>query len=115
MEDRRAAAPIPLHCAPFSHDPAEDVTVLREWVQAMEALPEPASVVPRHCPDCGGRGTVVIDGRRRDRVHGACGSCCECSCPTPTDNRYQPCGSLTRQQCPACRCCMVCTGCHCEE
>ncbi len=65
-------------------------------------------MLPRRCRDCGDRGTVVLDGRRRDRVHEECGSCCECYCPAPTDDAFQPCGELMRQQCPDCRACLVC-------
>lgn len=94
---------------------AADLQALREWARTMDALPEPAPVVPRRCRNCGDRGTTVLNGRRTDRVHGACSSCCECYCPGPTDDQYQPCGDLTRQQCPSCRCCRVCVGCHCRE
>ncbi|MFD3820235.1 hypothetical protein ACFWRZ_34680 [Streptomyces rubiginosohelvolus] len=105
---------------PYAVDPAtgltaDDVQALRAWVREMDALPEPAPVVPRPCRDCGDRRTIVLNGRRRDRVHGACGSCCECYCPAPTDDAFQPCGDLMRQQCPDCRCCTVCVGCHCAE
>ncbi|WP_234355461.1 hypothetical protein [Streptomyces sp. MMG1522] len=106
---------------PYAVDPAagltaDDVAALREGVREMDALPPPALVVPRRCRDCGDRGTVVVsEGCRVDRVHEACGSCCECYCPSPADDRFQPCGDLMRQQCPACRCCLVCVGCHCEE
>ncbi|MFJ1894462.1 hypothetical protein [Streptomyces sp. NPDC088170] len=95
-----------------------DLRALREWAREMEALPEPVPVVPRRCRDCGDRSTTVIGGRRIDRVHGGCGSCCECYCPGPTDDdggAFQPCGDLMRQQCSACRCCLVCMGCHCRE
>ncbi|WP_457467482.1 hypothetical protein [Streptomyces sp. TE4109] len=94
---------------------AADLQALREWAREMEALPEPAPVVPRRCRDCGDRGTTVLNGRRVDRVHDTCGSCCECYCPGPTDDQYQPCGDLIQQQCPGCRCCRVCVGCHCRE
>ncbi|MFF8747804.1 hypothetical protein [Streptomyces californicus] len=108
---------------PYAVDPAagltaDDVAALREWVREMDALPTPALVVPRRCRDCGDRGTVVVSGGRRvDRVHEECGSCCECYCPSPTDDsgRFQPCGDLMRQQCPDCSCCLVCVGCHCKE
>ncbi|MFH8439315.1 hypothetical protein ACH4A3_29340 [Streptomyces sp. NPDC018007] len=107
---------------PYAVDPAagltaDDVAALRKWGRKMGALPTPAPVVPRRCRDCGDRSTIVIGGRRRDRVHEACGSCCECYCPSPTDDsgHFQPCGDLMRQQCPECRCCLACVGCHCEE
>ncbi|MFJ3439452.1 hypothetical protein ACIPMU_38805 [Streptomyces cyaneofuscatus] len=115
----------PLYCTvgpllPYAVDPAagltaDDLQALHAWVQEMDDLPEPAPVVPRRCRDCGDRGTVVLDGRRVDRVHAECGSCCECYCPAPTDDRFQPCGDLMRQQCPDCRACLVCVGCHCDD
>ncbi|MEV7275219.1 hypothetical protein ACIQIG_33395 [Streptomyces bacillaris] len=103
---------------PYAADPATgltegDLQALRQWLEEMDARPEPALVVPRRCRDCGDRGTTVHDGRRIDRVHPDCGSCCECYCPDPTDDLFQPCGDLMRQQCPGCRCCIVCAGCHC--
>lgn len=94
---------------------AGDLQALRAWVREMDELPEPAPVVPRRCRDCGDRGTVVTDGRRRDRAHEECGSCCECYCPAPTDDTHLPCGDLRREQCPDCRCCQVCVGCHCDD
>ncbi|MFD8406043.1 hypothetical protein ACFV1G_15355 [Streptomyces anulatus] len=105
---------------PYAVDPAagltaDDVQALREWVREMDALPEPVPVVPRRCQDCGDRRTIVLTGRRRDPVHTECGSCCECYCPAPTDEAFQPCGDLMRQQCPDCRCCTVGVGCHCDE
>ncbi|HWU09943.1 MAG TPA: hypothetical protein VN520_26820 [Streptomyces sp.] len=111
---------------PYAVDPvrgltADDVQALQEWVREVGELPEPAPVVPRRCRDCGDRSTRVspipgtLRGRRHDRVHAACGSCCECYCQAPTDDTFQPCGDLMRQQCPACRCCLVCVGCHCQE
>lgn len=67
-------------------------------------------------PVPGLRGPVhVRDGRRVDRVHARCGSCCECWCPAPGDDKFQPCGDLMREQCPDCRCCRNCVGCHCGE
>ncbi|WP_338704352.1 hypothetical protein V2W30_41270 (plasmid) [Streptomyces sp. Q6] len=81
----------------------------------MDTLPDPEVVVPVECRDCGSRETTVLDGRRVDRVHGRCGSCCECFCPGPTDDTFQPCGDLESEQCTACRCCLVCMGCHCLE
>ncbi|MFD7859144.1 hypothetical protein ACFV6B_33425 [Streptomyces microflavus] len=105
---------------PYAVDPAAgltagDLQALRAWVQEMDGLPEPAPVVPRRCRDCSDRGTVVLDGRRVDRVHAECGSCCECYCPAPADDVFLPCGDLARQQCPDCGCCMVCVGCHCDD
>ncbi|MFJ8848389.1 hypothetical protein ACIRFF_36510 [Streptomyces cyaneofuscatus] len=105
---------------PYAVEPATgltagDLQALRAWVRKMDALPEPAPVIPRRCQDCGDRGTVVIGGRRVDRVHEECGSCCECYCPAPTDDLFQPCGDLMRQQCPDCRSCLVCVGCHCPD
>nr|WP_009998626.1 hypothetical protein [Streptomyces clavuligerus] len=94
---------------------AADLRALRDWVEEMDALPEPVPVVTRRCRDCGDRGTTVARGRRIDRVHPACGSCCECYCPAPTDDMFQPCGDLMRQQCPSCGSCRVCAGCHCGE
>ncbi|MFC9816495.1 hypothetical protein ACFVJM_31045 [Streptomyces virginiae] len=92
-----------------------NLTALREWAKEMNALPEQEPVAPRRCRDCGDRATTVVSGRRVDRVHDACGSCCECYCPTATDEAFQPCGDLSREQCPGCRCCLMCVGCHCGE
>ncbi|MFK0150341.1 hypothetical protein ACIQUZ_35210 [Streptomyces griseus] len=105
---------------PYGVDPAAGLTAgnvraLHAWVREMDGLPEPAPVVPRRCRDCADRGTNVLDGRRVDRVHAKCGSCCECYRPTPADDAHQPCGDLRREQCSACRCCRVCVGCHCSE
>ncbi|MFF8697206.1 hypothetical protein ACF08W_33895 [Streptomyces sp. NPDC015144] len=107
---------LPYAVAPVTGLTAQDLRALREWVREMDELPDPAPVRPRRCRDCGERGTVVIGGRRRDRVHEKCGSCCECYCPdsSPGD-AFQPCGDLMREQCLDCRCCRVCAGCHCQE
>ncbi|MET8747263.1 hypothetical protein [Streptomyces sp. NPDC004728] len=94
---------------------AADLQALRSWAQEMDALAEPDPVVPRQCQDCGGRDTTVVNGRRIGRVHGRCGSCCECYCPGPADDAFQPCGDLMSEQCLSCRCCLVCVGCHCGE
>ncbi|WP_239481902.1 hypothetical protein [Streptomyces sp. CS014] len=106
---------LPYAVAPAAGLTAGDLQALRAWVREMDALPEPAPVVPRRCRDCGDRGTIVLNGRRRDRAHAECGSCCECHCPAPTDDTFQPCGDLMRQQCPDCRSCLVCVGCHCDD
>ncbi|MYX04234.1 MULTISPECIES: hypothetical protein [unclassified Streptomyces] len=108
---------LPYAVAPAAGLTADDLQALRAWVREMDALPELAPVVPRRCRDCGDRRTIVLDGRRRDRVHEECGSCCECYCPAPGDDTgtFQPCGDLMRQQCPDCRSCLVCVGCHCDD
>ncbi len=94
---------------------AADLQSLRAWAEKMDMLPEPEPVAPRRCLDCGGRDTTVVHGRRVDRVHARCGSCCECHCPGPADTAFQPCGDLRSEQCPTCRCCLVCVGCHCGQ
>ncbi|MGJ5899408.1 hypothetical protein ACSCBZ_46835 [Streptomyces niveiscabiei] len=104
----------------YAVDPAAGVTAadlekLRAWAEEMSALPVPDVVVPVRCRDCGTCGTTVIDGRREDRVHGRCGSCCECYCPALADDVFQVCGDLRSEQCPSCRCCLVCVGCYCGE
>ncbi|MFF7366042.1 hypothetical protein [Streptomyces sp. NPDC008125] len=113
-----AVGPVLAHpVAPAAGLTAADLDALREWTQKMALLPEPAPVVPRRCRDCGDRSTTVRDGRRVDRVHARCGSCCECWCPDPAEkqSQFQPCGDLMREQCPDCRCCLNCFGCHCGE
>lgn len=105
----------------YAVDPAAGVTAadleaVRAWAVEMGTLPVPEVVVPVTCRDCGGSGTTVIDGRREDRVHDRCGSCCECHCPGPGDDAFQSaCGHLRSEQCLSCRCCLACTGCHCGE
>ncbi|WP_327180406.1 hypothetical protein OG599_35070 (plasmid) [Streptomyces sp. NBC_01335] len=111
-----AVGPLRAHpVAPATGLTAADLDALREWAREMSLRPEPAPVVPRRCRDCGDRSTTVRDGRRADRVHARCGSCCECWCPDPSEDRFQPCGDLLREQCPDCRCCLNCVGCHCGE
>ncbi|MFJ9574490.1 hypothetical protein [Streptomyces bacillaris] len=105
---------------PYTADPATgltdgDLQALRQWLEEMDALPEPAPVAPRPCRDCGYRGTTVRGGRRVDRIGCACGSCCECYCDPDDGDLFQPCGDLRRQQCPGCECCTVCAGCHCDS
>ncbi|MBV7674088.1 hypothetical protein STHAL_32085 [Streptomyces halstedii] len=73
---------------------AADLQSLRTWAEKMHALPDPEAVAPRRCRDCGSRDTTVVTGRRVDRVHARCGSCCECYCPGPGDTTFQPCGDL---------------------
>ncbi|WP_328723547.1 hypothetical protein OHT52_31275 [Streptomyces sp. NBC_00247] len=108
-----AVGPVLAHpVAPAARVTAADLDAPRTWAREMALLPEPAPVVPRRYRDCGDRSTTVRDGRRADRVHARCGSCCECWCPDPSEDRFQPCGDLIREQCPGCRCCRSCVGCH---
>ncbi|MBC3844739.1 hypothetical protein GXW82_44610 [Streptacidiphilus sp. 4-A2] len=113
---RHHAAPVLLH----EVDPATgltdaDFTTLEHWARQVAALPPAPVVVPRRCRDCGGRSTTVVDGRRVDRVHDRCGSCCECYCLDRSDRSgdFSACGDLAEESCPDCRCCRICVGCHC--
>ncbi|MFJ9777170.1 hypothetical protein ACIRVF_39050 [Kitasatospora sp. NPDC101157] len=108
------AAPALLH----EVDPAAgltdaDFTALTTWAEKVAALELAPAVVPRRCRDCGDRSTTVIAGRREDRVHAACGSCCECYCPIGDgSDAFQACGDLESERCAHCGWCRVC-GCGC--
>ena len=82
------------------------VTVCARWVDgAGRACPQtvhhsgPCGLAPEDGPSC-----------RRGCSDG------ECFCPLPGDPAINPaCGDTRSEQCPDCRCCTVCVGCHCDD
>ncbi|WP_280720196.1 hypothetical protein [Kitasatospora sp. MAP5-34] len=104
------AAPVLLHEAvPASGLADADFTALTAWVEKGAALGPAPAVVPRQCRDCGDRSTIAIAGRREDRVHAACGSCCECYCPIGDGgDAFQACGELRSERCTRCGWCRIC-------
>ncbi|MEV7122239.1 hypothetical protein [Kitasatospora griseola] len=110
------AAPLLLHEVDHTTGltPA-DFAKLAAWATAVAARPPVPELRLLRCRDCGERSSIVIDGRREDRTHEVCGSCCECYCPDPQSDggdRFQPCGDLERERCPECGWCSNC-GCGC--
>ncbi|MFJ9521836.1 hypothetical protein ACIRPK_26730 [Kitasatospora sp. NPDC101801] len=110
------AAPVLLHEVDHRTGLTDaDFAKLTAWAVAVAARPPVPELRLRRCRDCGDRSSIVVDGRREDRTHGACGSCCECYCPDPQSDgsdRFQPCGDLERERCQACGFCANC-GCGC--